>query len=74
MSYLILKDADIDRDPILSCNNDDCDAYTTYELAVKNYGEEISLNTLLDEMKFELFMENINKKSLEEIQNFFNKK
>lgn len=33
--------------------------------------EYIRLNTLMDEMKLELFLENYNKKTLEEMQKFF---
>lgn len=40
----------------------------------ENSEQDIKLDTLLDEMKLELFLEKMNEKSMEEIEIFFNKK
>jgi len=62
-SILILTGATIDRE-----------TEEGYAIGVSSYEEEIRVNNLLDEMKFEAFVAGMNKKSLEEIQNFFNNK
>lgn len=59
MAYLILKGAP---------DSDERDYVERYSQ------ESISLPTVMDELKLELFLENINKKSLEDLQAFFDKK
>ena len=55
MAYVILKD------PI--------DENGSYGVSFST--NEIKLNTVLDEMKLELFLEKMNNKSIEEIEKFF---
>lgn len=73
MSHLILYNAIIDEHPSVHCNSYDCDGYNAYELSVEHFDRRIDLNTLLDEMKLEAFLEGMNNKSLEQIQEFFKK-
>jgi hypothetical protein len=64
-------DAVVDREPYGTCDSCDGDCSIDYELGIEHCSEEIKVDNLLDEMKFEAFIAGMKNKSLEEIQNFF---